>query len=170
MIHRDFLPHLGEVGRRLVAAGVRLRADERARTQLPEAAPAVDSDWGHEWGELELAVAVVDSLEEAVDWIHRHGSGHTDAIVSEDADARERFLRSVDSASVFANASTRFADGFRYGLGAEVGISTGRIHARGPVGVEGLLTTRWLLRGEGQGASDFGPGKRSYTHRPLATD
>lgn len=170
LIHRDFLPHLGEVGRRLVAAGVRLRADERARTQLPEAAPAVDSDWGHEWGELELAVAVVDSLEEAVDWIHRHGSGHTDAIVSEDADARERFLRSVDSASVFANASTRLADGFRYGLGAEVGISTGRIHARGPVGVEGLLTTRWLLRGEGQGASDFGPGKRSYTHRPLATD
>lgn len=167
LVHEGFLPHLAGVGQALSAAGVRLRACERARAVLPEASPASESDWGHEWGDLELAIAVVDDLPTAIDWIHRHGSGHTDAIVSEDPSAREEFLRRVDSASVFANASTRFADGFRYGLGAEVGISTGRIHARGPVGVEGLLTTRWLLRGEGQAASDFGPGKRDYTHRAL---
>ena len=170
LVHAAFLPHLAGLGQRLVAAGVRLRADERARPHLPTASAASESDWGHEWGELELAVAVVDSLDQAVEWIHRHGSGHTDAIVSEDGPARERFLQRVDSASVFANASTRFADGYRYGLGAEVGVSTGRIHARGPVGVDGLLTTRWLLRGQGQGASDFGPGKRSFTHRRLTTD
>lgn len=168
LVHQAFLPHLGALGDALAKAGVRLRADERALAVLPSATPAVESDWGHEWGDLELAVATVDDLEEAIDWIHRYGSGHTDAIVSQDESARELFLRRVDSASVFANASTRFADGFRYGLGAEVGISTGRIHARGPVGVEGLLTTRWLLRGGGQAASDFGPGKRSYTHRSLS--
>ncbi|MBL4845285.1 MAG: glutamate-5-semialdehyde dehydrogenase [Planctomycetes bacterium] len=176
LVHPAFLPQLPRLARALTEAGVRLRADARAHAELSAAAPAVESvlavesDWGHEWGDLELAVAVVDDLGAAIDWIHRHGSGHTDAIVSEDPAACEEFLRRVDSASVFANASTRFADGFRYGLGAEVGISTGRIHARGPVGVEGLLTTRWLLRGQGQAASDFGPGKQSYTHRALPTD
>tara|TARA_R110002072_G_scaffold88474_1_gene198905 strand:- start:1411 stop:2730 length:1320 start_codon:yes stop_codon:yes gene_type:complete len=170
LVHEAFLPQLPALGRALSEAGVRLRADARARALLPEAQAAVESDWGHEWGDLELAIATVDDLEQAIAWIHQHGSGHTDAIVSEDPATREAFLRRVDSASVFANASTRFADGFRYGLGAEVGISTGRIHARGPVGVEGLLTTRWLLRGEGQAASDFGPEKRDYTHRALPLD
>jgi glutamate-5-semialdehyde dehydrogenase len=167
LVHRRWLRHLPALGRTLTDAGVRLVADAEALPCLPDARPARPADWGREWGDLTLAVKVVADLDAAVAHIHRHGSGHTDAIVTNDAAAGERFLADVDSASVFLNASTRFADGYRYGLGAEVGISTGRIHARGPVGAEGLLTTRWLLRGAGQAASDFGPGKREYSHRRL---
>ena len=168
LVHRAFLPHLGAVGAALTAAGVELRADERALPLLPGAVPAGPEDGRTEYGALVLAVRVVDSLDAAVAHIHAHGSGHTESIVTDDPATAERFLAVVDSASVFVNASTRFADGYRYGLGAEVGIATGRVHARGPVGVEGLLTTRWLLRGSGQGAADYGPGKRSFTHRTLA--
>ena len=170
LVHRDFLPKLGPVGEALLDAGVELRADEEARPHLPASSrvrPAGDADGTVEYGDLILAVRTVGSLEEAVDFIHHHGSAHTDAICTEDEVTARRFLATVDSASVFWNASTRFADGYRYGLGAEVGISTGRIHARGPVGVEGLLTTRWLLTGKGQGAGDYGPGKRAFTHREL---
>ncbi|WP_419163122.1 glutamate-5-semialdehyde dehydrogenase [Candidatus Palauibacter sp.] len=167
LVHASFLPRLPGIGDALRERGVELRCDERALRALPWAEAASEQDWGQEFGALTLAVRTVESLEEAVDHIHRYGSSHTDAIVAEDRETGERFLKEVDAASVFHNASTRFADGFRYGLGAEVGISTARIHARGPVGVEGLLTTRWLLRGEGQGAADYGPGRRSFTHRPL---
>lgn len=167
LVHAGFLPHLPGVAAALTDAGVTLRADERARTVLPTAEVADEADLRAEYGDLVLSVFVVDDLSAAIDHVHRYGSGHTEAIVTDDAEAAEEFLRRVDSASVFHNASTRFADGFRYGLGAEVGISTGRIHARGPVGVDGLLTTRWLLRGHGQGAGDYGPGKRTFTHRPL---
>ena len=118
-----------------------------------------------------LAVKVVGSLEEAVDHINRYGSGHTDAIVTEDAAAARRFLRAVDSASVLHNASTRFADGFRYGLGAEVGISTNRLHSRGPVGLEGLTIYKYILEGDGHVVGDFEEdGKKSYTHRRLQAD
>ncbi|WP_419167466.1 glutamate-5-semialdehyde dehydrogenase [Candidatus Palauibacter sp.] len=167
LVHEAFLPKLGAIGEALRERGVELRCDEPSRRLLPWAEAASEEDWGREFGDLTLAVRTVSSLEEAIDHIHTHGSSHTDAVVAEDRGVGERFLKAVDAASVFHNASTRFADGFRYGLGAEVGISTARIHARGPVGVEGLLTTRWLLRGEGQGAADYGPGKRAFTHRSL---
>jgi len=167
LVHRELLPMLPKVGDALHAAGVELRADEEARTVLPYAVPASEADGATEYGALILAVRVVDGIEAAMEHIRIHGSGHTDAIVTDNASSAERFLREVDSASVFHNASTRFADGYRYGLGAEVGISTSRIHARGPVGVEGLTTTRWLLRGHGQRVQDYGPGGRSYTHRKL---
>ncbi|MCP4204328.1 MAG: glutamate-5-semialdehyde dehydrogenase [bacterium] len=170
LVHRDFLPRFEGVARALVDAGVELRADDEARPHCPVALAAVEEDWSAEYLDLIVAVRTVSDLDEAIAHIHRYGSAHTDAIVASDPEAQRRFLNEVDSASVFVNASTRFADGFRYGLGAEVGISTGRIHARGPVGVEGLLTTRWLLEGSGQVAGDYGPGKRSFSHRSLSTD
>lgn len=170
LVHRDFLPRLPVIGAALQARGVALRADLEAQPWLSGAVPATDADRGHEYGELTLAVFTVASLDEALAFIRRYGSAHTDAICTEDPAAAARFLAEVDSASVFHNASTRFADGYRYGLGAELGISTARVHARGPVGVEGLLTTRWLLRGQGQGAGDYGPGRRAFLHERLPTD
>ncbi len=167
LVHRDFLPYLEGVAGALAAEGVELRADAEALPHCPGAVAAAEGDWGTEFGDLILAVRTVADLDEAIRHIHRYGSAHTDAVVTNDEAAGRRFLTQVDSASVFVNASTRFADGYRYGLGAEVGISTGRIHARGPVGVEGLLTTRWLLEGSGQGAADYGPGKRAFRHRRL---
>jgi len=167
LVHRDFLPRLSPVGEALTAAGVELRADAEALPHLPGALPAGEADGQTEYGDLIVAVRVVGGVQEAIDHIHRFGSGHTDAIVTANPGTAQHFLDGVDSASVFWNASTRFADGYRYGLGAEVGISTGRIHARGPVGVEGLLTSRWILIGAGQGAGEYGPGKRSFTHREL---
>jgi glutamate-5-semialdehyde dehydrogenase len=174
LVHRAFLPQLGAVAAALQEAGVQLRADPPAWSALTaqgsQVGAATEDDWRTEYGEPILAIRTVGSLSEAIDHIHRYGSGHTESICTEDEQAAATFLAQVDSASVFHNASTRFADGYRYGLGAEVGISTGRIHARGPVGIEGLLTTRWLLRGTGQGAGDYGAGGRSFLHRSLPTE
>lgn len=167
LVHRDFLPQLPIVGRALQAEGVELRADEEARPHLPGSVPAGPQDGAVEYGDRILAVRTVGCIDEAIAYIHDHGSAHTDAIVTRDETAAMQFLREVDSASVFHNASTRLADGYRFGLGAEVGISTSRIHARGPVGVDGLMTNRWLLRGHGQGAGDYGQGKRLFTHKKL---
>lgn len=151
----------------LIDAGVEVRGDEAVQGMADGVIAASDEDFGFEFGNFTIAARVVDGLESAIEHIHEFGSAHTEAIVTDDPEVAAGFLNSVDAASVFWNASTRFADGFRYGLGAEVGIATGRIHARGPVGAEGLLTTRWLLTGDGHVAGDYGPGKKAFTHREL---
>jgi len=143
----SFLPR---ISRALTDHGVELRGCERTRALLPQAVPASDDDWGTEYLGPILAVRVVDTLDDAMAHIARWGSGHTDAIVTDNLGAAERFQREVDSSSVYVNLPTCFADGFEYGLGAEIGISTNRLHARGPVGLEGLTTLKWVLNGEGQ--------------------
>lgn len=134
----------------LIDAGCELRGDSRACALDPRIAPASAEDWDTEYLDAILSVAVVDGLDGALDHIARHSSHHTDAIVSEDSAAVERFLAEADSAIVMANASTQFADGGEFGLGAEIGIATGRLHARGPVALEGLTTYKWQVRGTGQ--------------------
>jgi glutamate-5-semialdehyde dehydrogenase len=151
----------------LRSAGVELRGCPATRARHPDLHHASAQDWDSEYGALILAVRQVDDLSGALAHIAAHGSRHTEAIVTDDTAIAERFLAQVDAADVFHNASTRFADGYRFGLGAEVGISTGKLHARGPVGAAGLLTYRWLLRGHGHVASDYGPGKRAFLHRDL---
>jgi glutamate-5-semialdehyde dehydrogenase len=151
----------------LKAAGVEVRADAASKQRIPWATDATDADFGFEFGANIIAVKQVAGIDEALAHIARHGSRHTEAIVTGDAAAAEKFLAEVDAAGVFHNASTRFADGYRYGLGAEVGISTDKLHARGPVGVEGLLTYRWLLRGHGQQTASYGPGKKPFKHHDV---
>ena len=151
----------------LKAAGVEIRADAASKKRIPWAVDATDADFGFEFGANIIAVKQVAGLDDALAHIAKNGSKHTEAIVTADTAAAERFLAEVDAAGVFHNASTRFSDGFRYGLGAEVGISTDKLHARGPVGVEGLLTYRWLLRGQGQETASYGPGKKPFKHRDL---
>ncbi|MDE8651811.1 glutamate-5-semialdehyde dehydrogenase [Novosphingobium album (ex Liu et al. 2023)] len=134
----------------LLDAGCELRGDARARALDPRVLPASANDWDCEYLDAILSVAVVDGLDAALDHIARHSSHHTDAIVTGDAEVADRFLNEVDSAIVMVNASSQFADGGEFGLGAEIGIATGRLHARGPVALEGLTTYKWLVRGTGQ--------------------
>ncbi len=143
-------PFLGRVGPLYRDAGVELRGCAATCGLLPYAVPATVEDWGMEYLAPILAVRVVTGIDEAMDHIRRYGSQHTDAIVTEDLSRAQRFLREVDSSSVMVNASTRFADGFEYGLGAEVGISTDKLHARGPVGLEGLSSQKFIVIGDGQ--------------------
>ncbi len=149
------------------AHGVEVRGDEKVLSLCPgSAVPASDSDWDTEYGDLIVSMKVVDSITEAMDFINAHGSHHTDAIITEDVRNASVFARGVDSADVFVNASTRFADGYRFGKGAEVGISTNKIHARGPVGMEGLMIYKYVLAGHGQVVKDYvGPGCRKFAHR-----
>ncbi|GKV73406.1 glutamate-5-semialdehyde dehydrogenase [Arthrobacter sp. KFRI-F3372] len=144
---------LPAVAAALRKAGVRLHTDERTRAALPasiESEPATDEDWATEYMDLDLAVAMVDSLDEAVSHIRTWSTGHTEAILTNDLSNAERFIAEVDSAAVIVNASTRFTDGGELGLGAEVGISTQKLHARGPMGLTELTTTKWIVQGEGQ--------------------
>jgi glutamate-5-semialdehyde dehydrogenase len=134
----------------LLDAGCELRGDARAQAIDPRIKPASVNDWDTEYLDAVLSVAVVDGLDAALDHVARHSSGHTDAIITADPAVAERFLAEVDSAIVMVNASTQFADGGEFGLGAEIGIATGRLQARGPVALEGLTTYKWVVRGTGQ--------------------
>ena len=141
---------LPALGRAYAQAGVELRGCERTRALLPDILHATELDWATEYLAPILAIKVVNDMEEAMDHIARFSSAHTEAIVTEDYTRAQRFLREVDSSSVMVNASTRFADGFEYGLGAEIGISTDKLHARGPVGLEGLTSQKYIVLGDGQ--------------------
>tara|TARA_Y100000588_G_C14263780_1_gene928863 strand:- start:42 stop:1370 length:1329 start_codon:yes stop_codon:yes gene_type:complete len=147
--------------------GVEVRGDERTRA-LVDVGVADETDWSTEYLDTIVSVRVVDDFDQAVEHINTHGSHHTDAIVTENRSTATQFLQSVDAASVVHNASTRFADGFRYGLGAEVGISTNRLHSRGPVGLEGLMIYKYVVEGNGHLAGTYqGDDARSFTHRSL---
>src|SRR5690554_296833 len=146
-VAEQLLPDLASQYREL---GVEMRGCERTRALLPDALPATEEDWVTEYLAPILAIKIVDSLDEAIEHINNYGSHHTDSIITENYTRGRRFLTEVDSSSVMINASTRFADGFEYGLGAEIGISTDKIHARGPVGLEGLTSQKFVVLGDGQ--------------------
>jgi len=154
---------------KLAHAGVEIRGDAKTAALAPDAAivPATEKDWATEYCDLILSVKVVADEDEAISHINRYGSRHTEAIVTEDAEAAKKFMDEVDAAGVFQNASTRFSDGFRYGFGAEVGISTSKLHARGPMGLEGLTTYKFKLYGSGQTVEPYVKGEKRLKHRAL---
>lgn len=152
LIHEKF-PHKNELIKRLESAGIKIITE-------PES-------WSFEYGDKILSCKTVENVEDAVNHINTYGSGHTDCIMTENIENAELFLNKVDSAGVYHNVSTRFADGFRYGFGAEVGISTNKTHARGPVGLEGLVIYKYKLRGNGQIVADYVSGNKKFTHKEL---
>ncbi len=164
-IASSFLPKLAKA---LSENGVKIHADDKALPYMEGAIAATEKDFDTEYLGLECAVKVVPSVEQAVRHIQAHGSHHTDAILTQDKKSADYFVSKVDSADVFVNCSTRFADGFRFGLGAEVGISTSKLHARGPVGLDGLMTTKWILCGDGQTVAEYsGANGKSFHHTEL---
>jgi glutamate-5-semialdehyde dehydrogenase len=171
LVHQDiasqFLPSLVQA---LQSAGVEVRGCARTAQLCGglKIVPATEEDWHTEYGELIIAIKVVGDLNEAIAHINQFGSRHTDCILTENASYAEQFMDEVDAASVFHNASTRFADGFRYGLGAELGISNSKLHARGPVGLEGLLTYKYKLHGSGQTVSSYANGNKSFKHKRMS--
>ncbi len=170
LVHQDvagrFLP---QAVSQLIDSGVEVRGCPRTVALLakPEIVPASEEDWSTEYSDLILSVKIVADTDEAIAHIHRYGSKHTETIVTEDRGIARHFMDEVDAAGVFHNASTRFADGFRYGLGAELGISTNKLHARGPVGLEGLTTYKYKLFGDGHIVAEYSTGARHFKHRPL---
>ena len=167
LVHRAVAPSLlPPLAAACAEAGVTLRGD--ADTQaIIDCDPATDDDWATEYLDLILSIKIVDDIDEAITHINRYGSHHTDAIMAEDDAAAAHFMQLVDSAGVYRNCSTRFADGFRYGFGAEVGISTSKLHARGPVGLEGLVTYKYEIEGHGHIVGDYATGKRSFNFKDL---
>lgn len=162
-IAKDYLPAMAAA---MKEEGVALRGCPETRKIISVEA-ATEEDWDTEYLDYMLSVAVVESLKAAIAHINRHGSGHTDVIVTEDEQAACAFMTLVDSAGVYQNCSSRFADGFRYGFGAEVGVATGKIHARGPMGIEGLCTYKYKLFGHGHTLASFDRGERAHTHRDI---
>jgi len=163
-IAKKFLPKIKAA---LEARNVELRGCPKTAAII-DVKPATEKDWSTEYLDLILSIKVVADLDEAIEHINRYGSRHTDAIVTADKEKAEKFMNLVDSANVFWNCSTRFSDGYRYGLGAEVGISTNKIHARGPVGLEGLVIYKWKLVGSGQIVADYSsPNARKFTHKRI---
>jgi glutamate-5-semialdehyde dehydrogenase len=167
LVHQDiaeqFLPSLAAA---LQSAGVEVRGCSRTTKMLPHSGiiAATEQDWHTEYGDLKITVKIVSDINEAIEHINHYGSRHTESILTQDDRAAELFMDEVDAASVFHNASTRFADGFRYGLGAELGISNSKLHARGPVGLEGLLTYKYKLRGSGQTVTDYAQSRGKFKH------
>src|SRR5882757_4580899 len=170
LVHKDiadkFMP---EMVAQFREAGVEVRGCTRTMELVKEqgAIPATEEDWKKEYSDLIVSIKVVDGVNEAIEHINRYGSRHTESIVTESHDVASRFMEFVDAANVFQNASTRFSDGFRYGLGAELGVSTGKLHARGPVGLEGLTTYKYKLFGEGQTVASYSKGVRTFKHRSI---
>lgn len=170
LVHEKAAPVILPVlGKMLKEAGVEIRGDNETR-KIIQCSAADESDWSTEYLDYIISVRIVSSLDEAVSHINRYGSHHTDCIVTTDASRAAEFMNRVDSAGVYWNVSTRFADGFVYGFGAEVGISTGKIHARGPMGLEGLTTYKYKMIGHGQTMREMKEGSRSYTHIRLNED
>ena len=165
-IAQQFLPL---VASELVLAGVELRGCPQTMAVLKEreVVRATEADWATEYSDLILSIRIVSDIDEAFAHIRQYGSGHTETIVTEDGEAARRFMDEVDAAGVFHNASTRFADGFRYGLGAELGISTSKLHARGPVGLDGLTTYKYKLLGDGHIVAEYSSGARQFKHRRM---
>jgi glutamate-5-semialdehyde dehydrogenase len=170
-IAREFLPRMVD---RYLSAGVEVRGCPRTMKLLegkPDVKPATEADWRTEYNDLIISVKMVDGVDDAIEHINTYGSGHTDAIVTDNKETALKFMRFVDSSSVMQNASTRFSDGFRYGKGAEVGISTYKVHARGPVGLEGLVIYKYLLVGAGQKVATYvGANAKAFTHRKLSKE
>lgn len=170
LIHQAIAPKfLSSVVSKLKQARVEIRGDSKTLALLPNESivAATEQDWATEYGDLILSIKIVADLDEAIGHINRFGSRHTDTIVTEDAEAARRFMNEVDAAGVFQNASTRFADGFRYGFGAEVGISTSKLHARGPMGLEGLTTYKYKLFGDGHTVAEYAKGEKKFKHRQI---
>lgn len=161
-IAKDFLPVLASA---LREKNVVLHGCEKTKAILPDVLPV--EEWHHEYLDYEVSLKVVSGLDEAIDHINTNGSGHTESIVTTDAKAAEEFMNRVDSGNTFWNCSTRFSDGLRYGFGAEVGISTSKLHARGPVGLEGLVTYKYKIVGNGNIVADYASGNRKFTHKHI---
>ena len=170
LVHESIAPKfLPSIVPKLKSAGVEIRGCANTIALLPgeNIVPATEKDWETEYSDLILSIKIVGSVDEAIDHINRYGSRHTESIVTEDSEAAMKFMNEVDAAGVFQNASTRFADGYRYGFGAELGISNSKLHARGPMGLDGLTTYKYKLYGDGHTVAAYAKGEKHFSHRPL---